>query len=114
MTATRRTYREGYGDGIGYEQHVRQVPALEDLENACADAECDPKSNAGAGVTRAAARGRVMVACLYMTTDFGKLPLVTFSTLMPRAFNAGSASGSETKPDRRSTYSSHQPQNHTP
>jgi hypothetical protein len=31
-----------------------------------------------------------------MTTALGKLPLVTFSTLMPKAFKAGSAKVSKT------------------
>jgi hypothetical protein len=49
----------------------------------------------GSGVDkRSKAEGAA--AHLYMTTALGKLPLVTFSTLMPRAFNAGSATGGRT------------------
>jgi hypothetical protein len=80
---------------------------LKDFENTGADAERDAERNtASAGYARRAAGDTPLYqahmhlsraaewpqqhAHLYMTTALGKLPLVTFSTLMPRAFNAGS------------------------
>ena len=38
-------YRQGDCDGVGYEQHMSQVPSLQDLEHTSADADGDADSN---------------------------------------------------------------------